>query len=210
MTRLALACGLLLGCTTAHGIPDAPSPVTSPEVLSDGRGVVPPTVGASVTGHHPPGPERAHCSASALSAKPTPARPPLPPEVETMRGRIIAAAVACDYTALARLGHEKGEGFSFTFGNGSDAALYWREREAHGDPVLARMVRVLDLPYAHNAGMFAWPSVYQTTPNAADWRLLEGLYPEETLHRWREQNNYLGLRVGIQESGDWLFAVAGD
>jgi hypothetical protein len=127
-----------------------------------------------------------------------------------MRRRIIAAAVACDYVALERLGHERGQGFSFSFGPATDAVAYWREHEAHGEQVLARLVRVLDLPSAHNGVMYAWPSVYRTHPDAGDWGVLAGLYPKEDLHHWQEQHNYLGLRVGIQEDGDWMFAVSGD
>jgi hypothetical protein len=128
-----------------------------------------------------------------------------------MRRRIVAAAVACDYGALAVLAREKGTEFNFSFGPGEDPAAYWREREREGDAVLARLVRVLNLPYAKDGTLYVWPSVFRIGAKPEDWKALEGLYPPEQLARWRSmEDGYLGLRTGIHESGDWLFAVAGD
>lgn len=155
----------------------------------------------------------ARCSASALSPEPKAVQPPLPPAVESMRRRIVAAAVACDYAALAALGREKGKDLSFTFGVAEDPAEYWREAEQQGEPVLAQMVKVLNLPYAKDEeGVFVWPSVHVTgLESEADWKSLRGLYPEEQLRNMREVGSgYLGLRVGISSKGDWQYAIAGD
>jgi hypothetical protein len=128
-----------------------------------------------------------------------------------MRRRIVAAAVACDYEALARLAREHGADFNVSFGPDFDVAAFWREREKEGEPVLALMVKVLNLPHAKEETLYLWPSAYRTGETAEDWKALEGLYPAERLAEWRSgENGYLGLRVGIEENGDWLFAVSGD
>jgi hypothetical protein len=128
-----------------------------------------------------------------------------------MRRRIVAAAVACDYEALVRLSRENGEEFNFSFGPGEDPAAYWRQQEREGQPTLALLVRVLNLPYAKDGTLYVWPSVFRVGAKDADWKALEGLYPPKTLAEWRRmEDGYLGLRTGIHEKGDWMFVVGGD
>ncbi|HZH15243.1 MAG TPA: hypothetical protein VE057_12895 [Archangium sp.] len=214
MKRLLTAlCALLLAACnrSSSNVPSAPPAPPAPVVQDAGvasareapmdAGTTGPTGGAGA----------ARCSASALSPEPVPARPPLPPVVDSMRRRIVAAAVACDYAVLAVLTREKGEEFSFSFGPGEDPAAYWREREREGEAVLGRLVRLLNLPYAKDGTLYVWPSVVRMGAKAEDWKALEGLYPPEQLAQWRRlEEGYLGLRTGISENGDWLFAVAGD
>lgn len=152
----------------------------------------------------------AACSAGTLSAKTLIPMPPPPPLAEGMRRRIIAAAVACDYAALAKLAHENGKGLRFTFGDGRDPAAYWREAEKQGEPVLARMVQVLNLPPAKQGDLYFWPAVHVTGAEK-DWKAVSGVYPEAQLRAMREGGSgYLGLRLGITAKGDWQLAVAGD
>ncbi|QSQ18568.1 hypothetical protein JY572_39030 [Myxococcus landrumensis] len=129
-----------------------------------------------------------------------------------MRESIITAARACDYARLAKLVDEHGQGVRFTFGEGNDAVAYWKDEEARGVPVLARIAQVLELPYATEGDLYYWPSVHITgLKSPKDWKPLVGIYPESQLKAMQKDNgSYLGLRVGINKSGDWQLAVAGD
>ncbi len=206
MTRLLLLlCVLLLSCTK----PSAPAPAPTPQaqVAADAGA---PKTGPEAAGAAPAA-QAPRCSASTLSPQPSAVPTPLPPVVESMRRRIIAAAVACDYDALAKLARENGADFNVSFGPDFDPAAFWREREREGTPVLAQMVKVLNLPQAKEETLYLWPSAYRTGETEEDWKALEGLYPAEKLAEWRKgEDGYLGFRVGIEENGDWTFALSGD
>ncbi|WP_254614250.1 hypothetical protein [Myxococcus sp. CA056] len=153
------------------------------------------------------------CSAMDLPLpEPRTGPPPPPKAVEDMRRRIIAAARACDYAQLSKLADEKGKSVRFTFGDGDDVAAYWKEREAEGEPILARLVNVLDLPYALQGGIYYWPWLHVTgVKNPEDWKALSDVYSEAELKGMREtRDSYYGLRVGISKTGDWQLAVSGD
>ncbi len=154
----------------------------------------------------------ARCSAASLSPETTPEGTPPPRAVESMRRRIIAAALACDYTTLSALGDEKGKGVAFSFGGGEDAAAHWRTLEAGGEPVLARMVRVLRLPHVKDGDLYVWPAVHITgLDSEADWKAVEGLYSAQELKTMRELGSgYLGMRLAISSRGDWQYAIEGD
>lgn len=210
---LLAVCLLLSACRrTDSGGPPSQSPSDSsaaPTALQtpEAAGALPP---ASRTD--------AGSSCSAAGMKPLPPRtsPKLPPAVASKRERILAAAVRCDYEGLARLTREGSGSFKYSFGDGEDPATYWREREEAGDPALAQLVRVLNLPHSSEristlGTYYTWPSAYGQHRSAADWAAVEGLYPPEQLEAWRRsEEGYVGLRVGIHESGEWRFAVAGD
>ncbi|GEN08479.1 hypothetical protein SAMN05443572_10692 [Myxococcus fulvus] len=153
------------------------------------------------------------CSAAKLKASTKAApKPPLPPAVESMRTRIIAAARACDYAELGRLVDEKGKSVRFSFGPDEDAVAFWKQEEAKGEPTLARIVQVLELPYAQEGDLYYWPSVHITGfKTEKDVKMLAGVYPKAALESMRKElGSYLGLRVGIAKDGDWQLAVAGD
>lgn len=77
---------------------------------------------------------------------------------------------------------------------------------------MARLVKVLQLPYLRTRGAYVWPALHITGPKTdADWKSLEGLYPAEQLRNMRKAEvGYLGLRVGITPKGDWPYAIEGD
>ncbi|HZH16258.1 MAG TPA: hypothetical protein VE057_18050 [Archangium sp.] len=155
--------------------------------------------------------EARRCSAQTLSPKPAEARPPLPAPVARTRERIVAAATACDYEALAAIGREGGTELKFTLGPGTDAAVFWRELERNGTPVLARLVKVLDHPAFLLGDEYVWPSAMREGATDRDWTALEGLYPPEELAAMkREGLGYTGIRVGIRVDGAWRLALAGD
>jgi hypothetical protein len=152
------------------------------------------------------------CSAARLS--PQLPKQALPAKVAATRARIAAAAVRCDYAALARIARENETGFSFSFGAYRSPGAYWRQLEGQkiGRP-LAHLVGILALPFTHNeTGAFAWPSAYTEKPTAADWdRLVRaGLYTRAQVTSMKRAGSYLGYRTAISADGDWLFFVAGD
>jgi hypothetical protein len=153
----------------------------------------------------------AACSAARLSTA-LPAQS-LPARVASVRRRIVAAAVACDYRALDRIAHER-DGFTFGYGPETSAVAYWKRQEARGDRPLAKLVKILTLEVTRNeAGAYAWPSAYTEHPKAKDWNALvrAGVYTRAQVERMRKGGNvYYGYRVGITKSGDWQFFVSGD
>lgn len=213
MTRtVPLLCLLLLSCSKPSTPAAAPAPAQTPRAPAQAQAGAPtPRPEGSAAPGTAPSAQGPKCSASSLSAEPNAPKPSLPPVVESMRRHIVAAAVACDYDALAKLARENGEEFNFGFGPETDVAATWRKQEQEGVPVLAMLVKVLNLPNAKEETSYLWPSAYRTGETAEDWKALEGLYPAEQLARWRNSDNgYVGFRTAIDEKGDWLFALSGD
>ena len=209
---LPVLCGLLLACTRESPAPtgpldasvavapkQAPAPVAAPPDASVAE--TPPDAGAGAS----------PCSASTLSPEPKPPAKGLSAEAEAMRRRIIAAAVACDYATLTALSREVGKEFNLALGGEADVGTFWRKREEQGEPVLSRLVRVLNLPHVGEGEFFLWPSAAGMFRKDKDWKAVEGLYPPETLAQWKaSEKGYAGLRTGIHINGDWLFAVSGE
>ena len=167
---------------------------------------------AAVGARSAPAHDQARCSASRLSAT---ARPQtgLPPVVARMRARIVRAAAACDYETLERLAREKGRSFEFTYAALRSPAAYWRRLErTNSEDVMAKLVKILDLPYARSReGFYIWPSAHRDSPTAADWRALRAVYPQRLIDRMRRaRSGYIGHRVGITRGGDWLYFIGGD
>ena len=153
------------------------------------------------------------CSAASLSA--TLPKQKLPPAVARVRARIAAAAVACDYAKLQKIALEKGKGFKFSYGSETSAIAYWRKLESqHRDKPLARLVKILAIPFTRNeTKAYAWPSAYTNKPTAADWNALvkKGVYSRTQVNTMRKGGNvYYGYRTAITRTGDWQFFVAGD
>jgi hypothetical protein len=141
----------------------------------------------------------------------------LPPAVADVRKRVFDAAAACDYDTLEQIAQEQGEGFTFSYGSGTDASEHWRDLEENTleQPLPMRaLATILTLPFTRNeSGSYAWPTAYSENPTDDAWRDLvySGLYSAEVIDRMREQNTgYLGYRTAITADGDWQFFVAGD
>jgi len=197
---------LLLGCTR----PSAPAAEAPPAPKTPEVAKAPQAPKAAPTGTPTAAAPAARCSASALSPEPAASRTPLPPAVESMRRRIIAAAVACDYEALAALTREKGAAFSFGFGD-KDSVDTWRQQEKEGELVLALLVKVFNLPHTQLDTLYVWPSAYTAEPTPEDWKALESMYSAEELKELRANpDGYVGFRTGIDTGGDWQFALSGD
>jgi hypothetical protein len=141
----------------------------------------------------------------------------LPPAVADVRTRVFDAAVACDYDALETIALEKGEGFTFSYGGGTDASEYWRQVEetAEESPLPMRaLATILTMPFTRNeSGSYAWPTAYSENPTDEAWQALvdAGLYSAEEAETMKTQGfGYLGYRTAITAEGDWQFFVAGD
>jgi len=208
---------LLLSCTRSS--PPAPESKPEPKPNTEIAEPAPNTdivagkprpedVGATDT-PPPPADDGNLCSASGMRAQPAASRTPLPAPVESMRRRIVAAAVACDYKALATLARENGA--EFTFDSEKDPEAAFREHEKKGEPVLRQLVRLLNVPHAQLDTLYAWPSVFNPQAAPEDWKALEGIYPPAQVAEFRgNQEGYDGIRTGIDARGDWQFLYTGE
>ncbi len=120
------------------------------------------------------------------------------------------AAMACDYAGLADLASD--DGFTSSYGAGTDAAAFWAEAEAAGDDPMAKLVQLSGLPSAVDAqGNTVWPAAHVRPEDDDAWRELDGIYTSDTLDEWREAGSgYLGYRLAITPEGEWIYFVAGD
>ncbi len=161
------------------------------------------------------------CSASRLPPQ-VAEQAGLPAAVAQMRADLAAAAVACDYELLATtLADRHGTGVQYTFGAPGDPAAQWREAEegGHGLPPMFALRTVLGLSHGvlrldNGHVLYEWPAAF-ASEHPTDAQLTEiadsGLYPLRTLREWADTGNgYLGYRVVIGDTGDWMAFVAGD
>jgi hypothetical protein len=201
-TAIVLAALALAGC--GGDDPDetsAPGPVT-----------------VTVTETLPPvttAPLEQDCSTSGLRL--TLPEQDLPAAVADVRRRVFDAAVACDYDTLEEIALEQGEGFTFSYGAGTDASDHWRdvEESASEEPLPMRaLASILTTPFTRNeSGSYAWPTAYSEKPTVEAWQALvdTGLYsPEQVGLMITQGTGYLGYRTAITADGDWQFFVAGD
>jgi hypothetical protein len=158
-------------------------------------------------------PADAECSATGLDL-PEP-NTEIPAPVEAKRQAIAAAAIACDYTALAALTDPAG--FTYSFGGGDDPATFWEDAEGFDAEPMRFLVELLDLPHGKDgtAGttFYVWPEVFllaweDVTTQQQDE--LRPLFDDEDFAIFSEFGGYFSYRVAIKETGDWIFFVAGD
>ncbi|MGH3650490.1 MAG: hypothetical protein ACRDU9_07235 [Acidimicrobiia bacterium] len=138
----------------------------------------------------------------------------LPSEVARTRYAIADAAARCDFDALEALA---AEGFTTSFGGGGvENISLWEEK---GTGQLGTLLQVLDMSYAtvddgQGGQIYVWPAAYayeswvDVPPELIDE--LREIYTQSELDLLGELGSYGGWRTGIDQSGDWLFFVAGD
>ena len=157
------------------------------------------------------------CSTGRSTPAPT-RQSELPEPVSTTRMAIIDAARACDYDRLAELALAGDSTFTYSFGGGGRPAAFWREAEAAGQAPLRTLVELLDGPSATRGSggttQYLWPAAYaferwEDVPASAR-EDLRRMYGDDDLLRFEQFGSYVGHRVGITESGDWIFFVGGD
>jgi len=143
--------------------------------------------------------------------------PGLPAPVDDMRRRIVDAALACDFERLAALAIPGGFEWTWDPRVTEGPAEFWAER----DPAigtLRRLLRLLEFPAGvrREVGVeiYAWPAVaaYDDWASApeADRAALGGLFTPEDMERFELENYYLGSRVFIDATGNWLGYVPGE
>ncbi|MGH8872910.1 MAG: hypothetical protein ACRDWS_13135 [Acidimicrobiia bacterium] len=155
----------------------------------------------------------AGCSAAGMTVPA--AQDGLPDPVADVRRAIAEAAIACDYTTLESLASPD---LNTSFGGGGfDNLPLWEEEGTY--PALALLVGLFDTPFATQdfdglPRYYVWPSafVYDTWDEipAADLEALRAIYTDEELDRLASFGSYAGWRIGITETGEWRFFVAGD
>lgn len=152
------------------------------------------------------------CSASGLGLGLFP-QLGLPYAVAQTRQTIFEAAAGCDFDALEAFA-EAGGGISFSFGApGGVPAPYWRAAEQSGDPVMATLVKILNMPYGQVEGNYVWPFAHALDFSGLtdeQRRLLKQYFSDEDIESWVDFGGYTGYRVGISQEGKWLYFVAGD
>jgi hypothetical protein len=141
----------------------------------------------------------------------------LPAAVAETRTAIWAAAVACDWEALADLA---GDTLSWSFGGDpGDPTPYWQDLEAVEQPMLY-LAELLTMDFGviqSNDGVdgdplaiFTWPAVHATGELDAEATVrLRELFGEDE-SAWFSDSGYLAYRVGIAEDGRWMFFIGGD
>ena len=215
LAAIALATLALAGCgsadseevgsslpTTTEAVPETQPATTEPETETE-------------TGTGTDGGWAAACSTAGLRL--TLPEQDLPPAVADVRKRVFDAAVACDYDTLEEIALEKGAGFTFSYGGGTDASEYWRGVEEDSSELpkpMRALATILTLqPTRNESGSYAWPTAYNESPTEADWQALvdAGLYDADVIDQMQTQGTgYLGYRTAITPDGDWQFFVAGD
>ncbi len=138
----------------------------------------------------------------------------LPEAVAAKRAAILAAAADCDLTSLADLTDEL---FVASFGGG-DAFTIWSEAEARGGEPVRFLVELLDQPYgvmqSEDGEFYVWPNAFLSGSWAevseADRAGLATVYSQDQLSSFEDFGAYIGYRIAIHETGDWIYFVAGD
>jgi hypothetical protein len=194
--------------------------ISSPEDGDPASGSTPTTVPApvtTVTGPATTVPATTapvgDCSAAGLEMPP--AQEGLPLAVVKTRTAIAAAAIKCDYEALESLA---APGFRTDFANGGFENIpQWEEEGTY--PATALIVELLGTPYAYEdydgqPRHYHWPSafVYDSWDEIppADMEALLTVYTQEELDQAAEFGAYALWRIGITETGEWRFFIAGD
>jgi hypothetical protein len=192
---------LAVGIIPLLGRGDNPGDVAGPSIAAS-------TTLPATTTTMPP----VECSATGA---PQPAEQAgLPGAVAATRDAIVAAATACDLNALEELG---GPDLNTSFGGGGFQNLIDWETSGQGE--LGTLVRLFDTPYAvqdlADQGIYyVWPAAFaydawEEIP-ADDLEALLAIYTQEELDGIALFGSYAGWRVGITDTGEWKFFIAGD
>jgi hypothetical protein len=125
------------------------------------------------------------------------------------RAALLEAARAGDWDAVGAL-IPTDTPFNSNFAGEADHIAYYRSLETD---VFAEIVALLDDPFVTLDDITVWPELYARVPFAfgSDEREeLEERFGAERLAEWEGAGEYLGWRIGILASGEWIFLIAGD
>ena len=159
----------------------------------------------------------------------------LPGAVAEMRDAIAKAASGCDLQRLAELAREgpgefifSGDEILFFVGPLEDTVEFLSALEDDGVDLIAEAVTLLGLPFAFVenpepwgllddpalAPLYVWPAAaaHQSWSQVTDAEreAIRPLLGDAALQTFADLDLYLGPRIGITESGDWVFQNFGD
>jgi hypothetical protein len=153
------------------------------------------------------------CSAVGMPAV---NEPELVESAHATREAIIAAAITCDYQALATLaGYEY---FAWDLGTGGSPAEYWQtQEEQHTGTPLRFLVETLNLPSAvveaEGYVSTVWPAAFAALSwddvAADEQAALIGLYGPDISQDWTQYGGFVHYRVAVGEEGDWILFKTG-
>lgn len=148
-----------------------------------------------------------------------PDRALLPNAVEAMRYDIIEAAMGCDLDRLAALALDGPTDFFYGIGYIGDPREFWFRAEAEGREPLRLLVCLFSLlvntaPVEDGPTLFIWPDA-MTIPwselPASSKQALRECIGDERFNAAEVNSEYLGPRIFIDETGDWVaFVLGGD
>jgi hypothetical protein len=159
----------------------------------------------------------------------------LPDPVAATRSAIADAAVVCDFEGLVELARDGPGEFIFAGGEilvfvgpADDATALLRGLEEDGVPVTADAVAMLGVPYGFIADpepwgllddpalapIYVWPAAaihdsWSQVPEV-DREAIRPLLGDAALQFFGDLGFYTGPRLGITETGDWVFHYFGD
>lgn len=142
--------------------------------------------------------------------------PSLPGVVATTRSLLYAAARACDWASLDAL--LPADGFVSSFGLPGDPIGQWQREEVLGYRPMAHLAGLLAMPYGVQSNgentYYVWPSASAAESwegvSDAHRSVLLTLYSEYDLAQFDLFGGYYGYRIGIDQTGAWIYFVAGD
>lgn len=168
----------------------------------------------------PEDPPDRDCSASRMMLKI--GEQDLPEPVSRMRHRLVVSALTCDFDELGSLAAAGADENSDLFlgGGESESPARWRELERTGkDEPLANLIRILSLDPGtvevddgSAETVYVWPAAATEAPLREDWAAMTSVFDAglvEQLRRRSERTGlgYLGWKVAINSSGDWVHYV---
>lgn len=188
------------------GSPDPIPPVTTTEPSP-----------RATAGSPSPAPAEGECSADGVAVPATPfGDAPFP--VQETHARLVELAAACDFDGLAELA-SRSDAFTFTFGAEDDPADHWRALDEE-EEVIAALLKILGMSHdvqtdtGGGEPIYVWPGAFLGEPDGgpteAEWDEVRAIYSDGEIEQMKRFGSYIGYRVGITESGDWIFFVAGD
>lgn len=159
-----------------------------------------------------PAPAPAPAPAPQSDPQPEPEPDPLaslPGDVLATREALLDAARSADWDTLGEL-IPTGTLFTSNFGGQTDHLAVYRDTEPD---LLAEIEALLEGPFVTLDDTTVWPELAVRVPFAfgADERAdLVARYGADRLAEWEGASEYLGWRIGITATGEWIFLVAGD
>lgn len=137
----------------------------------------------------------------------------LPEIIEAKRQEIYKATLTRDFDALASVATTP---FKYTFGENVEGGLaqYLKDAEKNNKvSVFDTIPILLTLPYKKDGNMYIWPAFF--TKSAEEWTdedvsLMQSFLTDEEIEGFRKFGAYIGYRIGINETGEWIYFIAGD